>query len=263
MKYAFFFILTLMFTYGHAQQTKDYKYIQVPEQLSGFNDNQYQLNFYLKQLLRKNNYSVLNEDRSSWPQQAQDYPCSVLKADITKVKKFLKNALVLKFTDCNGNVVGSYEGDSKIKEYHRGYQEALRIAMKQAGAHNPDVEALLKIAIDSPENETNTLATNHLEIQPQGNVSENSLTELGKEFSSGDWHVILTELKNGSLLLFNKSDSGLIAQLLPSSRNGVYQVTVVGEKEKYSTTGFYENDSLVIDFIERGRTNTIEFKKVN
>src|SRR5690554_3865875 len=123
MKYAFFFILTLMFTYGHVQQRKDYKYIEVPEQLSGFNDNQYQSNFYLKLLLRQKNYSALNEDRSSWTQQAKDYPCSVLKADITKDKKFLKNTLVLKFTACNGNVVTSYEGDSKIKESHGGYQE--------------------------------------------------------------------------------------------------------------------------------------------
>lgn len=67
----------------------------------------------------------------------------MLNADVVKLNKFLKNALELKFTDCKGNVVGSYEGVSKIKEYDKGYQEAMRFAVRQAGEYNPSEMAAL------------------------------------------------------------------------------------------------------------------------
>lgn len=55
----------------------------------------------------------------------------------------------------------------------------------------------------------------------------------------------------------------MIGQLKPSSREGVYQVTVLGPKEKYTTTGFYDGSSLAIDFIENGKSKTEEFSKAN
>lgn len=93
MKNLILLAFLLSFSFGHSQRLNDYKYIKVPDSFSSFNENQYQLNYYLKQLLNKNGYTVLNEISASWPEEAKNNYCLVLNADVVKLNKFLKNAL--------------------------------------------------------------------------------------------------------------------------------------------------------------------------
>lgn len=265
MKNLILLAFLLSFSFGHSQRMNDYKYIKVPDSFSSFNENQYQLNYYLKQLLNKNDYTVLNEISASWPEEAKNNYCLVLNADAVKLNKFLKNALELKFTDCNGNVVGSYEGVSKIKEFDKGYQEAMRLAMKQAGAYKPSEMAAL-IGKDTRGNQK----TETQKIQPPSEAIVGTVNppmdftpDMGIEFKNSKRSVYLVEMKNNSFLMIDKATSSMIGQLKPSSRTGVYQVTVLGPKEKYTTTGFYDGNSLAIDFIENGKSKTEEFNKVN
>lgn len=265
MKNLILLAFLLSFSFGHSQRLNDYKYIKVPDSFSSFNENQYQLNYYLKQLLNKNGYTVLNEISASWPEEAKNNYCLVLNADVVKLNKFLKNALELKFTDCKGNVVGSYEGVSKIKEYDKGYQEAMRFAVRQAGEYNPSQMAAL-IGKDTGGNQK----TEEIKNQPPSEAVVVAVDppmdftpDMGIEFKNSNRSVYLVEMKNNSFLLIDKATSTMIGQLKPSSREGVYQVTVLGPKEKYTTTGFYDGSSLAIDFIENGKSKTEEFSKAN
>lgn len=265
MKNLILLAFMLSFSLGHSQRLNDYKYIRVPDSFSSFNENQYQLNYYLKLLLNKNDYTVLNEISASWPEEAKNNYCLVLNADVVKINKFLKNALELKFTDCNGKEVGTFEGVSKIKEYDKGYQEALRFAMNQAGAYKPSEMAAL-----IGKNSIGNQKTKQPKNQPPSEVVVVAVDppmdfrpDMGIEFKNRNRSVYLVEMKNNSFLMIDKSTSSMIGQLNPSSRAGVYQATVIGPKEKYTTTGFYDGNSLAIDFIENGKPKTEEFSKVN
>lgn len=265
MKNLILLAFLLSFSFGHSQRLNDYKYIKVPETFSDFDENQYQLNYYLKQLLNKNDYTVLNEISASWPEEAKNNYCLVLNADVFKLNKFLKNALELKFTDCKGNVVGSYEGVSKIKEYDKGYQEAMRLAIRQAGVYKPSEMAAL-IGKDTVENQKTEAPKNQAPSEAVVTTVDPPMdftSDMGIEFKNSKRSVYLVEMKNNSFLLIDKETSSMIAQLKPSSRAGVYQVTVLGSKEKYTTTGFYDGSSLAIDFIENGKSKTEEFSKIN
>lgn len=265
MKNLLAIILILFFTIGSAQQLNDYKYIKVPDKFSDFKENQYQLNFYLKQLLKKNAYTVLDNNPLSWPEEAQKNQCIVLSADLLKTNKFLKNSVELKFLDCKGKEVGVYGGVSKIKEFDRGYQEALLLAMKDAGVYKPSEAASLianqKIepVVNNQETEINSA---NEEIMSGIPTPMDYIEGIGVEFKNANKLVALVEMNNHSFLLIDKANSQLIAQLNPSSRQGVYQVTVLNPSEKYTTTGFYDGNSLTIDFMEKGKIQTIEFVKV-
>jgi len=265
MKNLILLAFLLSFNFGHSQRLNDYKYIKVPDSFSSFDENQYQLNFYLKQLLNKNGYTVLNEISGSWPEEAKNNYCLVLNADVVKLNKFLKNALEVKFTDCKGKVTASFEGVSKIKEFSKGYQEAMRLAIKQAGAYMPSERADL-IGKDTVENQKTDSPENQAPSEAVSNTIDPPMDftpDMGIEFKNSNRSVYLVEMKNNSFLLIDKATSSLIAQLKPSSRAGVYQVSVLGEKEKYTTTGFYDGSSLTIDFIENGKSQTEEFSKSN
>lgn len=257
MKNLIFCLFALAFVFTKAQNVNNYKYIQVPEKFSDFNAGQYQLNYYLKLLLKKNDYTILSENVSTWPEEARNNPCLVLNVDIFKVGKILKNALKVKFIDCKNAEVGSYEGISRIKEFDRGYQDALRLAMEPVGKYLPSSHNQAKSV---PETNQTTDASAGIPAEADKNITE---TSMRTEFTNGENIVVLDQLKDGKYLLTNKADSSLIAQLQPSSRAGVFTVTVLNAKEKYTTTGFYDSSSLTIDFMENGRTKSVEFIKVS
>ena len=105
---------------ANAQEIKDYKYIHVPDALSSFGENQYQLNSRLTFYLGKKNYEILKDDKSVWPAEALSDPCSLVRADLVKGKSLTNNKLNINFIDCKNQIVNTYEGSSTIKEYDKG-----------------------------------------------------------------------------------------------------------------------------------------------
>lgn len=256
MKYCWFFFLLFVISIVKAQQSNHYHYIQVPQKFSDFDEDEFQLNFYLKQLLRKNNYIVLDENESRWPEEAKNNPCLILTADVVKQKRIFKNGLNLKLINCKNQEEGLYSGVSKIKDFDKGYQQALLLAVDSMGQYDPTI----KIARTENSSVTNPIpeTSNQTVIQKDDTTKQTEFL-----FVNDDKRVILSELRDGSFLLLQEQGRRLIAQLKPSSRKGVFQVTVVGEREKYTTTGFLDDKTLTIDFIENGKTKTTEFRKSN
>ena len=125
-----------------AQELNDYKYIIVPEKY-GFLDevDQYRLNSMTKFLFAEEGFETLMASESK-PSDLQANPCLGLNAELEKTSGLFTNKLILKLKNCSGvYVLESKEGSSRIKDYEKGYQAALREAFEsvteQEYAYNP------------------------------------------------------------------------------------------------------------------------------
>src|SRR5690606_10657536 len=191
----------ILFLNVNAQNVNDFKYIVIPSQFLGFDENQYELNRYLGIQLIKKNYEILSGDSEEWPAEVQQNPCLALNAMVTKEKNFLKNKLTLKFTDCTQKVVFEKEGESKIKEFDKGYQDALKQITNSIA---------LQTAADSQVVAQNTEETTETNFQ-SGEFPEPQLNTVNL-FSDGKNVYSKSDLKDNSFLLINESNAQVFAQ---------------------------------------------------
>jgi hypothetical protein len=248
-KYIFGFLL-IGFLNTNAQSISDYKYIVIPEKFSGFDENQYQLGRLLNLLLTKKNYEILSSEKFDWPAEVQKNPCLAIHADVQKIKSFLNNKLSLKFTDCNGKEIFNSEGMSRIKEYDKGYQDALRKAASSI---------LMQNAKEQPEEQNEEkIVENSGEINPQITNPENNA------YSNGEIILTKSELKDGSFLLIQPDNAQVYAQFFPTSKPGVYRVKMMNPKgESYFTVGYETGNSLSIELIlNQNDVQVMEFRKL-
>ena len=105
----------------------DFKYISVADNYSFLKlKDQYQLNSLTVFLFEKNNFTVLNS-LQNYPSDLAQNSCLLLKSDVIRIKVLFKTKLQLVLTDCHDNIVFSSEiGQSKLKDFKKAYQEALR-----------------------------------------------------------------------------------------------------------------------------------------
>lgn len=250
-------ILTVLFIFtlslAKAQQVPDFKYIIVPNSFSSFEDDKFHLGPVFKQQIKKKFYESISENPDTWPAEVKNSPCSALTVDMVKKSNWRKNILNVQFKTCDGKVLEMFTGESSIKEYKEGYQDALQIALKTLKPSHP--KAIVKYA-EMPE-PTETIKS----LDPV-QTSAPSI-ELGTEFKNGNTVVLMTELKDGSIALIEKSSNKIIALLKSTSRNGVYQVTVMDAPEKYTTVGYFDGNTIGIDYLNSSKEFELkEFKKV-
>lgn len=121
-----FYSLTLI---SQELNLEKYKYIIVPTKFDFLKKaDQYQTSSLVKFLFNKKGFTVFL-DNEELPKEFIQNRCNALTAiAVDKSSLFtIKNALVIK--DCFGKVVyESKAGSSKLKDYKRGYQEAIKAA---------------------------------------------------------------------------------------------------------------------------------------
>lgn len=248
-----FFLITILISFisVNAQQISDYKYIIVPKKFQEFDENQYKLNTYLKNLLIKKNYEVLSEDVQQWPVEVQQNSCLAASVDVKKRKNFLKNKVEIVFTDCAQKQIGIVlDGDTSIKEYEKGYQDALKNAVQGIQMQNPN--ALNKPSQTHVPNTQNTQVTENTNQQTISSAS----------YSNGQISLIKSDLTDGSFLLINESNAQVYAQFFPSSKSGVFHVKVIDNKGNYETIGYFDGTVLEIELSQGGNKWALtQFKK--
>lgn len=233
MKKLFLIAVLFSFVFTNAQQVSDYKYIIVPKKFQEFDENEYRLNYYLKNLLTKKNYIILNEDVQEWPVEVQQNACLALTADVKKRKNFLKNKVELVFTSCSQQQVGMFEGDTSIKEYEKGYQDALKTAVLKMKVQNPNA---VVHQTEAPASE-----------KENADVKENIVAETITIYSNGEISLTKSDLTDGSFLLINQNNSQVYAQFFSSTRNGIFHVKVIDPKGNYDTIGYFDGTTLEIE----------------
>ncbi|WP_432411620.1 hypothetical protein [Rasiella sp. SM2506] len=126
--FAITFLLTVSSYLGFSQQSmSEYSYIEVPE-IYDFQESkdQYQINSLTKFLFNK--YGFHAYFSKELPNVTK---CDGLYADVETELGFIYTKMVVVVRDCNGvELFRSAEGRSKLKEFNKTYNQALRNAFK-------------------------------------------------------------------------------------------------------------------------------------
>ncbi|MFD1614639.1 hypothetical protein [Gelatiniphilus marinus] len=148
------FIFTSAFSQSNLN---DYKYVIVPKKFDFLKqENQYLLNSLTKFLFEKYGFSTLVEG-GSYPDDFKQNRCLGLKSNVLKGSGMFKTKLTVELKDCNDQVVYTSQlGESRIKEYSKSYNEALRNAFKSFENVNYSYQPSNKNAITVAKTDTKT-----------------------------------------------------------------------------------------------------------
>ena len=107
----------------------NYKYVIVPEQFDFLSEtDQYQTSSLTKFLLEKKGFEVYLSNEKL-PDDLATNRCLGLVADVKRESNMLTIKNFVEFKDCYNKVIYTSKiGKSKIKDYKRGYQDAIRNA---------------------------------------------------------------------------------------------------------------------------------------
>ena len=231
-----------------AQTVSDYRYISVPSELTDFKqDRSYGLNLILEKSLKGKKYTILPENKANWPADAISNPCKVLSADILNEKSMFRNKLILQFKDCSNQVLLAEKGNSGIKEFEPGYQDALK-------------QALAKIAVSNPSSKIENLADSKPQeiVRPQETIKSQELiksTEVSKSreevqtvtaqrYTKGSLSLQKIQISEDQFILVDGNSSVPFATFKSTAKKDVYRVKL-GSGE--STIGYYENGNIIIE----------------
>ena len=124
-----FLTMSNIFVFGQEKKVNNYKFIVVPDQFDFLKQkDEYKTSSLTKFLLKKNGFTVvLNSEQ--YPKDLIDNPCSGLKALVLDKSSMFKLKVIIELRDCSNRLLyTSDEGVSKLKEYKKGFQEAIRNA---------------------------------------------------------------------------------------------------------------------------------------
>ena len=116
-------------SYAQSDNINNYKYIIVNKQFNFLKEpDQYQTSSLLKFLLAKRGFEVYLENEEL-PDEIKNDRCNALKGNVEEESGMLTLKVKIELRDCNNNLLyESKVGKSRIKEYRRGYQSAIKDA---------------------------------------------------------------------------------------------------------------------------------------
>ena len=126
---AVFLTISNLFVFGQEKKVNNYKFIIVPDRFDFLKHNdEYKTSSLTTFLLRKNGFTVVSNS-GTYPKELRENLCKGLKADILDKSSMFKIKVILELRDCNGKLLyTSEEGVSRLKEFKKGFQEAIRNA---------------------------------------------------------------------------------------------------------------------------------------
>jgi hypothetical protein len=106
--------------------------------------NKYQLNILSRVLLQESGFKVFM-DTEERPLEYRGNTCEPLFLDVEDTSGLLSISTIVSLKDCYGNVLfKSEEGESRIKDFKEGYQQALRRAFRSLVdikySYNPNLQ---------------------------------------------------------------------------------------------------------------------------
>ena len=205
--------LTSVFS-GAQSDLNAYKYIIIPEKYSFQRfDDQYQLNSLTEFLFNKEGFTTLVDGKR--PNDLYDNPCLGVTVDLLNNSSMFNTKVVLKLVDCKDVVVyTSEEGGSKLKEYKRGYHEAIRKAFQSFKALDHNYDSSLAVSVKPIDEEKNTESI----IESQPNAEKAALVEKQME-SIEEETVDNSEMSNVNL---SNNAQDIPAIIEDSSKNVLY-----------------------------------------
>ena len=221
----------------NAQSVSDYKYVIIPTSFNSFEENEYGLKNRVKYNLEQKNYVALTADQSTWPEEVMENPCLASTVNVNKKSSMLTNKLEVVFINCNQTNIGTYEGNSRIKQFDKGYQEAIKLAFINIG--NQKAKPSNEV-VKSTHKQKEIAITEKKSEQVQDSQTSNLYTYQGKKYQTAN-------TTNGAFLLINTEDQKVVAQFYPSSWNTIYHVELNTNNGIIKTIGYKNDQSISID----------------
>lgn len=261
MKNFLFILLFLTIHSFNAQKLPDYKYVYIPHNIKGFEDNKYQINSVLTQKLKNKGYEVIQNEQIDWPQELIQNPCKVAFINILNTSSLFKNKLTFEAKDCNGKVLMSQQGISNEKDFQIGYQQALEksIAMLQNSSPKEltqltlkkDASAEILKKADEPKAETTSSNENQKtepDIVPdvtKPKADGSSSSNKSENYTNGTLVLQKIIIGDGKFILVTTKSSVPYATFRESSKKGIFHIIL---EDGTTTLGYLENENYVIDF---------------
>ena len=232
-----------------AQNVSDFKYVMIPGTFKDAKTNRYDLNATLELILKQKKYTVLFENQKSWPKDALENPCNVLKAELVDPSNMFKNKILVQFFDCNGKEISSIEGKSFIKEFEPGMKDALENAAKNLAISNPvDHKNTAEIAKNSTIEKSETMSeskpTKVLVSQNYSPINTPKSSEKPEIYSNGTLTLNKIFLGDGEFILLNPQSSVPFATFKSSSKADTFRVKL---NDGTQTLGYLENGKIVVE----------------
>ena len=233
MKKLLSFSLLMIFTTAFSQNISDYRSIYIPKEFADAKANKYGLKDVLKSKLKAKKFVIV--------ENAAEFSCEMLKAEVSDTSNFIKNKVQLSFKDCNDKVIADYEGKSGIKEFEPGMKEALQFALNNVAVSAPkstETTILKEKSEPISEKTPETKAEN-------SNLKNEAPTENKAEsFSNGTFTFNKITISQNQFILANPNNSVPFAIFKTSPKKDVYHVQLENGSH---TLGYWENGKIVIE----------------
>lgn len=229
------FILLLFFVgFSKAQQISNYQYVLIPAEFEDFKAQKaYGLKPLLEKTLKSKKYTVLGDDKSQWPANSVSDPCDIISADIIDDKSLFRNKLILQFKDCKGQAVFTEKGNSMIKEFEPGFQDALKQTLVKVPVSNPQVKIIAKTETPPALQEQKTVVANDSNHQ-----------NAAQRYSNGSLTLQKIQIDANQFILADAGSSVPFATFKTTTKQDVFRVKL---SSGASTIGYFENGNIVIE----------------
>ncbi|MGJ8761438.1 MAG: hypothetical protein ACSHXA_12915 [Polaribacter sp.] len=236
--FSFLFLIAIS-AFSQERDINNYKYVIVPDRFDFLkSSDQYQTSSLTKFLLEKKGFEVFLSNEKL-PEDLMLNRCKALTAIVVDDSSMFTIKSVIKLQDCNNNVLYTSEvGKSKLKEYKKGYQEAIRKAYETMEDleynYNTSIAAKEKIKpeIVKEKESVVTVKTSVKEINTNSNVT----------------NVLYAQKKNNGFQLVNLTPE-VVFIILNTNKKNVY--VIKGKDGTLYKNGeiwiaeYYKNDQLV------------------
>ncbi|MFL9845822.1 hypothetical protein [Flavobacterium rhizosphaerae] len=231
-------------SFAQTQDINNYKYVIVPEKFDFLKDpNEYNLNTLTKMLFEKYGFVVFFTN-DNLPPDLMANKCRALYGDLEDHSDWFGSGLSILLKDCGGKVIFESEvGKSKIKDYQKGYYEALRKASVSLDGLN------YKYAGDTALNTAQPIATQT--ANPPKAVAATAATP--------------TPVVNKDILFAQPIENGY--QLVDTTPKVVLKMYRTSQQDSYTAVGdgkngvvfkkgndwffeYYQNDKLISEKLE-------------
>lgn len=222
------FALLFLFIYSFGQNISGYKNIFIPKQFVNENSNKFGLNDLLTKNLKVKKYNITDD--------ASDFTCEMLKAEIEDISSSFKNKVKIDFKDCNNRTIASFEGKSNIKDFEPGMQDALK-------------QALVIVPSSIPKISTRETTAEYLGKQDE--------TDKIAVYKNNQKVFKKIKISSGRFILVNMENESIYATFSNSFKKEVFRVEM---QNGAKTIGFQENNNLFIEVpFDDGRYRLEEF----
>lgn len=227
-------MLAICSTLIFGQKVSDYKYIFIPEKFESFKKDSYGLETFLAKALTGKKYVVLPANRDQWPSEAKDNSCNILNANVLDDSGLFTNKVILQLSDCNKKTILEAKGRSNIKEFEKGYPDALTQALMNVTISNP-VDILPAQTSDTASSTQNTASDT---------PAATTAVSTASNFSNGKLDLQKVQIDNTQFILAKSGSSVPFAIFKATSKKDVFMVKL---DNGATTIGYFENGNIVID----------------